>query len=876
MTKNYYQLLGIEKTASALEIKEAYRKLSKKIHPDLNQGEAFFENYFKEVKEAYETLSDRYKKRMYDIETYISAGLPEEKTSGYSKILNYPKIKVLELKLSGLETDFREQAALLLQAEAQREALNQELKQYTAALTVAEKYKEKLLNEMEQLQAYKLKQETEEKAIALHLRELASKSQEQQQVISGLETKQISLTDELQKYRNEENQSARVISDLEIKLQAQNQLIAAIQTEKKALDQQLETYRQQLSETHAHTTILKSKIQELEKNNLANAVKASQPQLPTPNLNAGEKNPKPLVQADAEKKALKQELESYLKKLAEVEHIKQAQQHKIEELALYKASQDAKEKQVQGMVAALEQQLQEQQTLMAIGQAEKEALALELEKYTKELRAANSYKTSLEATLQEKEKEAEKQQREEKEIRLQLAHLETQLQEQQTLLAATQAEKQALKQDLEQTKSEYNAKESGLFSQISGLESKLLNQDKLLTTFKAEITSAQSEKETLALQLEEYTKELQAANDYKTSLEAKLQEKEKEAEKQQREAKEIRLQLAHLETQLQEQQTLLAAAQAEKQALKQDLEQTKSEYNTKENSLAALITGLEEKLATKNTLMATSQAEKETLTLALQERTTELQQASDQQNSLAYKIQELEAYLAAQKTKEQELTHHLTELEATLQHQQGLLLVMENEKEAPLEINQSAATKPVNKVKNATLTVNFKLKEEEKKQAALDNALKKEMGVLKSKLTKIATEQPFIIEEIDFYTSKDTEEGGHSFAAHKIKYVFPRLRVIMLAEQPGQIKLLAKYLKPNGELDFDMRISPRGFSFSETITYKPGDEYIYLAGWGTDKENNFAIGEHTLEIYNESGRQIGKAKFNIVKKLLRFTEMFQK
>ena len=63
--KNYYEILGIEKNASADEIKSAYRKLAKKYHPDLNK-EASAQAKFKEINEAYEVLGDEKKKSNYD------------------------------------------------------------------------------------------------------------------------------------------------------------------------------------------------------------------------------------------------------------------------------------------------------------------------------------------------------------------------------------------------------------------------------------------------------------------------------------------------------------------------------------------------------------------------------------------------------------------------------------------------------------------------------------------------------------------------------------------------------------------------------------------------------------------------------------------
>ena len=55
--RDYYEVLGISKTATADEIKKAYRRLAMKHHPDRNSGDESAEGKFKEAKEAYETLS---------------------------------------------------------------------------------------------------------------------------------------------------------------------------------------------------------------------------------------------------------------------------------------------------------------------------------------------------------------------------------------------------------------------------------------------------------------------------------------------------------------------------------------------------------------------------------------------------------------------------------------------------------------------------------------------------------------------------------------------------------------------------------------------------------------------------------------------------
>ncbi len=66
MDKDYYRILGIDRKASAGEIKKAYRKLARKFHPDLNPGDKASEAKFKEIQEAYSVLSDPKKKSQYD------------------------------------------------------------------------------------------------------------------------------------------------------------------------------------------------------------------------------------------------------------------------------------------------------------------------------------------------------------------------------------------------------------------------------------------------------------------------------------------------------------------------------------------------------------------------------------------------------------------------------------------------------------------------------------------------------------------------------------------------------------------------------------------------------------------------------------------
>src|SRR5215472_17004459 len=64
--KDYYATLGVAKTATEKEVKQAFRKLARKYHPDVNPGDKSAESRFKEINDAYEALGDKEKRKKYD------------------------------------------------------------------------------------------------------------------------------------------------------------------------------------------------------------------------------------------------------------------------------------------------------------------------------------------------------------------------------------------------------------------------------------------------------------------------------------------------------------------------------------------------------------------------------------------------------------------------------------------------------------------------------------------------------------------------------------------------------------------------------------------------------------------------------------------
>lgn len=78
---DYYQVLGLQRGASSDEIKQAYRKLSMKFHPDKNDGDKYFENWSKKINEAYGVLGDPEKRAKYDSDSGSNSSSSDNQNS---------------------------------------------------------------------------------------------------------------------------------------------------------------------------------------------------------------------------------------------------------------------------------------------------------------------------------------------------------------------------------------------------------------------------------------------------------------------------------------------------------------------------------------------------------------------------------------------------------------------------------------------------------------------------------------------------------------------------------------------------------------------------------------------------------------------------
>src|SRR5271165_5166258 len=83
--KDYYAILGVKKTATAEDIRKAFRKLARKYHPDVNPGDKRAEEKFKEMSEANDVLSDEKKRKVYDQLGFYSDQIDPAQAEAYAR-----------------------------------------------------------------------------------------------------------------------------------------------------------------------------------------------------------------------------------------------------------------------------------------------------------------------------------------------------------------------------------------------------------------------------------------------------------------------------------------------------------------------------------------------------------------------------------------------------------------------------------------------------------------------------------------------------------------------------------------------------------------------------------------------------------------------
>src|ERR1044071_9387572 len=86
--KDYYEILGVKKSASADDIRRDFRKLARKYHPDVNPGDKSSEEKFKAISEANEVLSDPKKRKIYDQVGFYSDNIDPATAEAYARAGN--------------------------------------------------------------------------------------------------------------------------------------------------------------------------------------------------------------------------------------------------------------------------------------------------------------------------------------------------------------------------------------------------------------------------------------------------------------------------------------------------------------------------------------------------------------------------------------------------------------------------------------------------------------------------------------------------------------------------------------------------------------------------------------------------------------------
>ncbi|KAA3438036.1 DnaJ domain-containing protein [Rufibacter hautae] len=677
MQKNYYQLLGIKESASPLEIKDAYRKLSKKIHPDLNQGETFFEEYFKEVKEAYETLSDQEKKRNYDTRRFRPA-ITNNAPPIPSNLVN------LEYQVSRLELKLRDQNEQMATLQAEKKSLHQELEHFVKALF-------EVKNERSNLQ---------------------SKVKELEQQTASLSKRPATVVEKAPD-RSRELELQRSLQALEHELQNAQKQIA--------------TNAQELARENQVKIKLEKRLQEL-------VLEAAQAQ-------AREKQFTALTQEAAKQKARMQELE------------KQTQQVQAE---------------LQGKSRELELVLQHRKTLQL---------------HLQELEDRKPEPTAVPAAKGEKNEKARYQQNQILEITTQKQALQNQVHD---LELAAEQLKQVLQDKTKNLQQEKALKQE--------LQAKLQNL--------SEQVAQQQE------QLHRKTQELEGELKAKQAHQIKIQELEQEALRLGALLKAKAEEHTHLSQKLQELQAKLKALAQEETKLHATIQKLEGQAAKDQTELQARTQALQTANAQKQALQKELEDQKKTTATSqqdLQRKTKELEQETAQKRTAQSKIQDLEKEKATQ-------VQRVTELQ-------------------------------------------------------------KELLAVKSRYTHLAHLQPFLVERMDFFNSATPKVYRDSFERADIKYIFSRMKIAVLADKPGKLNVLVKYVKPNGQLYFNPKSSPTGYSFAATLSYSPDDEYLYLSGWGSDRDTTFVAGDHRVEIYDETGRQLTKAHFMVKDKILKLSKL---
>lgn len=123
MASTFYEILGVSKNATDAEIKKAFKDLAKKYHPDKHPGEVFYDEHFKKINEAHQTLSDSKSRKVYDLKLFYAYNPPPQNQQG-----NYKKQSSQRPQQTNSQPNYRKTTTSSTQSKAK--AAQQKLNMY--------------------------------------------------------------------------------------------------------------------------------------------------------------------------------------------------------------------------------------------------------------------------------------------------------------------------------------------------------------------------------------------------------------------------------------------------------------------------------------------------------------------------------------------------------------------------------------------------------------------------------------------------------------------------------------------------------------------------------------------------------------------------
>jgi curved DNA-binding protein CbpA len=250
-------------------------------------------------------------------------------------------------------------------------------------------------------------------------------------------------------------------------------------------------------------------------------------------------------------------------------------------------------------------------------------------------------------------------------------------------------------------------------------------------------------------------------------------------------------------------------------------------------------------------------------------------------NSIKYELENYKQNYFESKSREGSLNNRVRELESRPTNYQTPSKSEEEETNWPawilggllaflwffgfIDLNQANSKNEIADLKSQRENLRSVISNNKAKVDSFNTAListKQELSVIKSKLSKISSGSPFLIESIAFYTSKNTNNYKTRFSYGEIDYIYPYIKIVPLVDSYKSLKVYVKIFDPNGILNYNSQESPKGYTFSNDVTVSYLDSHIELSGWGNKTRDAYELGTHKVQIW-ANGKLLGEGKFDV-------------